>query len=175
MRARALVAASIFTSIGLLFSGTAWAGDDLDDLDLVLKFTDVDEDDHGKSGPSDGDEIEFKADLLDEDAKDEEGKAYGDCELDDVDSRWDYAVECKITFKIGDDKIKAKGTGDDDDLDDGRMKLEIYDGTGEFKKAEGAVTLEMRHHDKKSHPMFRDHRDHGWQNHKLDVSIEFED
>lgn len=173
-RARIGILCAVMATSMASFGTPAWAGDDLDDFELVLDFTDVDEDDHGKDGPSDGDEIDFEADLLDEDDEDA-GTAEGDCELDDVEADDDYSIKCTITFELDDGDIEVKGTADQDDLDDNLFKLSIEDGTDDYEDAEGKVKLEMKHHDEDDHPMFRDHDGHHWKHHKLDVRFRFDD
>lgn len=145
---------------GMIFSPAAWAGDDRDDdhFRLTADITDVEKDDHGKSGPSEGDEYTIEFDLFDRGGR--AGDGVGTCELVKVDrGDREFEADCEGTLELDDGDLELEGTITDEDFDDEKIVLDVVDGTGDYRDAEGRATFEPAGDHDRGRGHYRGHND----------------
>lgn len=152
----ALVASATLLGGVLVASPAAWADDD-DDFTLTGEFTDFDRDGDGR--PDEGDEFSFEFDLYDDDG-DDAGDGDGTCELTEVDRRdREFTADCEVVFDLDDGELEMEGEVTEEDFKDGKIVLDVVDGTDDYDDAKGEATFRSArgHHDHD-----RDHgRHHG--------------
>ncbi len=158
---------------GVIYSPAAWAnsGHDHDRFKLTADITDVEKDDNGKDGPSEGDVYTLEFDLSDHDG--DAGDGDGTCELVKVDRQdREFEADCEGTLDLDDGKLELEGTITDDDFDDRKVVLEVVDGTGDYEDAEGTATFEPAgdHHDRDRHGDY--HGNHDGRDNGPDFKIE---
>jgi hypothetical protein len=162
MRRLAIAVVSVLTLTSMVLgTPAAWADDDK--LVVIAKLTDFEKKDHGKEGPSKGDEVIFEYDLFHKDHK-KAGDGGGSCELTKVGrGEHDFEADCRALFDFEDGKIKTEGEVTGKDIDDGKVVLGITSGTGDFDDAEGKAVIEPLHH---HHHESGHHDEHDKDGHK---------
>lgn len=172
MRKFVVVFASVVL-LGAMSAGpAAWADHGEDDLTVFAKVTDVEKEDHGDEGPSEGDKLSLEADLFDEDWEDAgtseaecvvtkfEGEAHdhemkaahaGEDHGGEKPAHPDFAADCESGFDLEDGEIEAAGEITDEDFEDGSITLAITGGEGDFDDAEGEVVIEPLEEEEHAH------------------------
>ncbi|MGH9023337.1 MAG: hypothetical protein ACRDV9_09620 [Acidimicrobiia bacterium] len=117
-----------------------------DDFTLNGRITDFDHQDRGRDGWSAGDKISFEYDFRNE------GDGDGVCKITKLDRNdHEFEADCVATFDLDHGTLDLEGTITDDDFRHHNVSLDVVDGTGHYRNAEGTATLSKaddRHSDR---------------------------
>jgi hypothetical protein len=110
------------------------------DFTLFGRFTDFEKEDNGKEGWSEKDVVTFAYDLFDRGGR--AGDGDGSCTITELDKDdHEFAADCEQVFDLEDGNLDLEGTITDEDFKAGEIVLDIVDGSGDYKDADGTVTF----------------------------------
>lgn len=139
---------SVVVTTSMLIAGlgagapAALANQRHDNFTLNGRITDVDRQDNGREGWSEGDRITFRYDFRNE------GDGDGVCRIVKLDRRdREFKADCRATFDLDHGRLDLEGTITDDDFRHHDVSLDVVDGTGRYRNAGGTATLRKADHD----------------------------